>query len=79
MRQTQLAQHIMRGPVAFAVRVLFEQRLHHGGHDVAGRDCVDADAVLAPFCCETAGELEDAGFGGVVGWTCEALLEWAGC
>ena len=79
MRQTKLPQHIMRGPVAFAVGVLLKQSLHHCGHDVAGGDCVDADAVLAPFCRETAGELEDAGFGGVVGGACEALLAWGSC
>lgn len=79
MRQTKLAQHVMCGPVAFAVGVLFEQSFHHGGHDVAGRDCVDADAVSAPLGCETAGELQDAGFGGIVGGACEALREWASC
>ena len=52
---------------------MFEERFHHGGDDVAGRDGVDADAVVAPFRGEVAGELEDTGFAGVVGGADEAL------
>ncbi|CAG8672910.1 9586_t:CDS:1, partial [Scutellospora calospora] len=67
LRNTKLAQHVLRGPVALALGVLLEQRLDHGGRDVAGRDGVDADAVGAPFGGQVAAELEHGGFGGVVG------------
>ena len=43
--QTQLAQHILRRPIASALWVFFEESLHHCGCDVAGGDGVDADAV----------------------------------
>ena len=72
---TQLAQHVLRRPVAPALGVLLEQSLDHGSCDVAGRNCVYADAVAAPFGSEVAAELEDGGFGGVVGWADEALVE----
>ena len=41
--------------------------------DEARRDGVDADAVGTPFGGEVAAELEDGGFGGVVGGADEAL------
>lgn len=75
LRHTQLAQHILRRPVASALGVLLEQGLHHSGRDVAGRNGVHADAVAAPFGSEVAAELEDGGFGGVVGWADEALVK----
>lgn len=75
LRHTQLAQHVLRRPVAPALRVLLEQSLDHGGRDVAGRNGVHADAVAAPFGGEVAAELEDGGFGGVVGGADEALVE----
>ena len=55
--------------------MFLEQSLDHGSCDVAGRNCVYADAVAAPFGSEVAAELEDGGFGGVVGWADEALVE----
>jgi hypothetical protein len=54
LRHTQLAQHILRRPIAPALRVLLEQRLHHRSRDVAGRDGIHADAVAAPFGSEVA-------------------------
>ena len=75
LRHAQLAQHVLRRPVAPALRVFLEQGLDHGGCDVAGRNCVYANAVAAPFGSEVAAELEDGGFGGVVGWADEALVE----
>ena len=75
LRHTQLAQHILRRPVAPALGVLLEQSLDHSGRDVAGRNGVHADAVAAPFGGEVAAELEDGGFGGVVGGADEALVE----
>ena len=75
LRHTQLAQHILRRPVAPALGVLLEQSFHHSGRDVAGRNGVHANAVAAPFRGEVAAELEDGGFGGVVGWADEALVD----
>ncbi len=72
---TQLAQHILRRPVSSPLGELLEEGLDHGGHDVARRDGVDADAVRAPLGGEVAGELDEAGFGGVVGGADEALQE----
>ena len=72
---TQLAQHVLRRPVAPALGVLLEQSLHHGGRNVAGRDGVYANAITAPFGSEVATQLEDGGLGGVVGWADEALVE----
>jgi len=54
LRYTQLAQHILRRPIAPALRILLEQRLHHRSRDVAGRNRVHADAVAAPFGSEVA-------------------------
>ena len=79
LRHGELAEHVLRGPVAAAVGELLEERLHHGRDDVAGRDGVDADAVVAPFGGEVAGELEHAGFAGVVGGADEALKEGREC
>lgn len=81
LRRTKLAQHILRRPIALALRVLLEQRFDHGGDDVARRDGIDADAVGAPFGGEVAAELEDGRFGGVVRGADEALdrlLVWVG-
>lgn len=75
LRHTQLAQHVLRRPVAPALGILLEQSLDHGSCDVARRNRVYADAVAAPFRSEVAAELEDGGFGGVVGWADEALVE----
>ena len=66
-RNTQLSQHVLRRPVASALGVFLEESFDHCGCDVAGRDGVHADAVRAPFGGEVAAELEDGGFGGVVG------------
>jgi hypothetical protein len=54
LRHTQLPQHILRRPIAPALGVLFEQRLHHSGRDVAGRNRVHANAVAAPFGSKVA-------------------------
>jgi hypothetical protein len=69
LRHTELSQHVLRRPVAPALGVFLEQSLDHGGRDVAGRDGVDADAVGTPLGREVAAELQDGGFGGVVGGT----------
>lgn len=72
---TQLAQHVLRRPVAPALGVLLEQGFHHGSRDVAGRNGVYADTIAAPFGSKVAPQLEDGGFGGVVSWADEALVE----
>lgn len=70
----QATQHVLLGPFLAALGELHEQVLDHLRDDVAGADGVDADVVLAPFGGEVAAELDDGGFGGVVGWADEALL-----
>lgn len=75
LRHAQLAQHVLRRPVAPALRVFLEQSLDHGGCDVTGRNCIHTNTVAAPFGSEVAAELEDGGFGGVVGWADETLVE----
>jgi hypothetical protein len=66
-RLTQSPQHILRWPVRLALWVLDKQLLHHGCDNVSWRNGVDADIVHAPFGREVAAELDDTGFGGVVG------------
>lgn len=73
IRHAQFAQHVLRRPLSPPLRVLLEQLLYHGGHDVTRGDGVDTNAVLAPFGREVAGELEHAGFACVVGAAYEAL------
>lgn len=72
-RAGQAAQHVLLGPLVAALGEVDEELLHHGRDDVAGRDGVDADVVLAPFGGEVAGELDDGCFAGVVGGTDQAL------
>ena len=69
----QFVQHVLLWPVPSTLRELLEQCLHHRGHNVAGRDGVDAYSVYAPFGGEVAGKLQHAGFGGVIGGTDETL------
>jgi hypothetical protein len=44
--------------------------------DIARGDGVDTDIIWTPFAGEVARELDDGGFGGVVGGTDEALDIW---
>ena len=67
VRQRQATEHVFLGPLLLAVGEVVEQVLQHLGHDVAGREGVDADAVSAPFGGEVASELDDGSFGGIVG------------
>lgn len=62
VRKAQLAEHVLRRPISPAFRELLEELLDHGGDNVARRDGVDADAMLAPLGGEVAGELDDTGF-----------------
>ena len=71
----QSLEHIRIGPSSSALGKRFEEAGCHGGHDVAWRKRVDADAVLAPFGGEVAAELEDSGFGGVIGAFAEVSWE----
>jgi hypothetical protein len=73
LRHTQLAQHVLRWPVAPALRVLLEQRFHHCRRDVTGRNGVDTNTIGAPLGSKVAAKLEDGGFGGVVRRTYQAL------
>jgi hypothetical protein len=76
LRARQAAEHVLLGPLVTALRELDEQLLDHGGDDVAGRDGVDADVVLAPLGGEVAAQLDDGGLAGVVGGTNETLLNF---
>jgi len=69
----QLAEHILCRPISSAFGILLEQCFDHGCHDVAWTNSVDANAVLAPFRGQIAGELHQTGFTGVVRRTDEAL------
>lgn len=63
----QSAQHVVLGPVLLSVRELLEERGRHGGDNIARRDGVDPDAVLAPFAGQISGKLDDASLGGIIG------------
>jgi hypothetical protein len=65
-RAAQLAQHVLLGPLGLALRESLEQLLDHLGDDVTGGECVDADAILAPFRGEVASKLDHSGLGGIV-------------
>lgn len=65
-RITQPLEHVGIRPSGPALRESFKEAGRHGGHDVARRKRVDADAMLTPFRGEVAAKLEDGGFGGVV-------------
>lgn len=67
LRVTQPPEHVGVRPRGPALGESFKKAGRHGGHDVARRKRVDADAMLAPFRGEVAAELDDGGFGGVVG------------
>ena len=77
-RLAQLAQHVLRRPLGPPLGVLLEKLLDHGGDDIARRYRVDPDAVLAPFGGQTPRELDDSGFGSVVGGTDQALVYLSG-
>lgn len=62
LRLTELAKHVLRGPVSLSIRVLLEQLLHHCGHDIARRYCVHTNTVLTPLRGEVTGELDDTSF-----------------
>lgn len=61
LRFAESVQHIVLGPVLQALGICLEQSGSHGRDDVAWRDGVDADAILTPFRCKVAGQLDDRG------------------
>ena len=76
LRHTQLAQHVLRWPVTPALGVFLKESFHHRRCDVPRRNGVDTDAVGTPLRGKVAAQLEDGGFGGVVGWADEALEDY---
>lgn len=60
-RPAQLAKHVLFRPLLPTLRELLEELFDHGRYDVARRDGVDADAVLAPFRSEVPCQLDEAG------------------
>ncbi len=73
MRLTELSKHVLAWPLFPSLRELLEQSFYHGCLNIAWRDGIDSDAILAPLCCEIASELKHTRFGGVVRWADEAL------
>lgn len=63
----ETAQHVGIGPAGLPLGEGVEQGSRHRRDDVAGRDGVDADAVLAPFGREVASQLEHSSLGRIVG------------
>ena len=72
-RLAQLIEHILLWPLLPPLRILNEQLLRHGSDDIARGNRVHADAILAPFRRQITSQLDDACFGGIVGWTDESL------
>lgn len=60
-------------PLFATLGILLEELLHHGRDDIAGRDGVDADVVLAPFRSQVATQLDNTSFRSVVCWANETL------
>ena len=73
-RFAQSPEHLVFRPFCTSLRVLYEELLHHVSDDVAGRDRVDPDVVLAPFGGKVACELQYPGLGRVVGSTKQSLV-----
>ena len=69
----QTAQHVLFRPLLSTLGELLEEILYHLCHDVAGRNGVDTDVVLAPFGRQVASKLNDSSFAGIVSWTNQAL------
>jgi hypothetical protein len=72
-RLRQPAQHILRRPIRFALRVLDKQLLHHRRHDISGRNSVDANVVHPPFRSKVPSELNYTRFRRVVRRTNQTL------
>jgi len=73
LRLAKTTHHILSRPISSALRELHKQSFNHSSDDVARRDGIDTNAVLAPFGGEVACQLQDGGFGGVVGGANESL------
>jgi hypothetical protein len=73
LRLTQSSQHVLFRPLGLPLRKPFEEHGHHRRHNIAWRNGVHADPILAPFGGKISPELEDGGFGGVVSGADEAL------
>ena len=75
VRRGQATKHVFLGPVRSALRVSDEQVLHHGGHNVPGRDGIATNSVHTPFGSEIARQLKNSSFAGVVGRADQSLTE----
>lgn len=67
------AEHVLLRPLGFAVGELAEEFLHHGSDDIAGRDGIHPNSVVAPLRSQVTSQLEDTGLAGVVCRTDETL------
>lgn len=59
-------KHVLLGPLLFSLGIVVKQVQQHLSQDVAGRESVDTDAVLAPFGSQASGELDYTSLGGIV-------------
>ena len=70
---TQPPQHILCRPIRPPFREALEKLFYHGGYDVAGGNSVYPNTMHTPFAGKVACELDDSGFGSVIGGADEAL------
>lgn len=63
---TESLKHVLLGPLLLSLGVIVKQVQQHLGQDVTGRECVDADTVLAPLGSQASGQLDNGSLGGVV-------------
>lgn len=72
--RSQPSEHILRLPHSPRSRVLLENLLDHGCHDVPGAQVVNADTMTAPFHSKGARELHHGSLGRVVDGRGHALV-----
>lgn len=63
---TETLKHVLLGPLFLSLGVVVEQVQQHLSQDVSGRECVDADVILAPLSSQASGQLDNGSLGGVV-------------
>lgn len=63
---TESLKHVLLGPLLFSLRVIIEQIQQHLSQDVTRRECVNANAILAPLGSQASGQLDNGSLGGVI-------------
>lgn len=64
---TESLKHVLLGPLFLSLGVVVEEVQQHLSQDVSRRECVDADAILAPLSSQASGKLDNGSLGGVIG------------